>query len=227
MKFQSLGRATRKVLPVLLLMGLTVHFVFTLAFLTPVNPVKVSVLGVVDRYMQPFFHQRWTLFAPDVEAKTRHLFVACRGEDAAGVSREEPWVNITSPLLDLKQRYRLTPADRLERAQVAGLSQLTAGDDELTTRLLEKPEDTEAYRRAVAAAERQRQLRKQQGRRLLGRVASAACTSLYPGLRSREVRIRMATIKAPPFSQRMNADAPGDTTWMELPWQPAEAVDAR
>ncbi|WP_147448855.1 DUF5819 family protein [Corallococcus terminator] len=227
MKFQQLGQALQKVLPAVLLFGLGIHFAFTLAFLTPINPVKVSVLGAVNRYMQPFFYQRWTLFAPDVEAKTRHVFVACRGEDAAGVSREEPWVNVTSPLLDLKQRYRLTPADRLERAQVAGLSQLTASDDEITTRLLEKPEDTDAYRQAVAAAEGQRQQRKQQGRRLLGRVASAACTSLYPQLRTREVRVRMATIKAPAFSQRMNADAPGDTTWMELSWQPMEAVEAR
>jgi hypothetical protein len=224
MENKPLSPGVRKVLPALLLMGLGLHFVFTLAFLTPVNPVKLSVIGVVDGYMRPFFSQRWTLFAPDVEARTRHLFVSCRGEDAAGSPREEPWVNISSPLLELKQRYRLTPADRLERAQVAGLSLLTSGDDEYTARLLAKPDDSDTYRRAVASAERERHARRQLGTRMLGRVASTACASLYPALRVRQVRMRMATIVAPPFSQRMDADAAGDTTWLELPWQQAEAV---
>lgn len=212
-------------LPAVLISGLGIHFTLTLAFLTPINPVKLSVQSLVDGYMQPFFHQRWTLFGPEVEARSRHVYVSCRGEDAGGATHEQPYVNITQPLLDLKQRYRLTPADRLERAQVAGLSQLTAGDDEYTSRLLAKPEDTPQYRQAAAAAERRREHRKRQGIRLLSRVASSACASLYPDLRIREVRARAATIKAPPFSQRMDADAPGDTTWMELPWQPFEPVE--
>lgn len=226
MKTKLLGPGFRQALSAVLLTGLGIHFAITLAFLTPLNPVKLSVLGWVDGYMRPFFSQRWTLFAPDVEARTRHVYVSCRGADASGAPREEPWVNITVPLLELKQKYRLTPADRLERAQLVGLGQLTAADDEYTVRLLSKPDDSDGYRRAVAEAERSRTARKRLGARLLTRVASSACQTLYPGLRVREVRARMATIVAPPFSQRMTEDAPGDTTWMELPWQPVEEVAA-
>jgi hypothetical protein len=205
---------------------LFLHFSLTLAFLTPLNPVKLRLLPLLDSYINPFFHQRWSLFAPEVEAQTRYVLVSCRGEDARGVMQEQPWVNITLPLHQLKQRYRLTPADRLDRAQVAGVSQLTPQDDEVISKLLAKPEDTDQYRQAVAGFERQREQRKSRGMRLLRRVASSACGSLYPALLIREVRVRVATIKAPPFSQRMAAEAHGDTTFTELPWQPYEEVQS-
>ncbi|HEX8699369.1 MAG TPA: DUF5819 family protein [Myxococcaceae bacterium] len=215
-----------RVLPGVLIGVLALHFSMTLAFLTPLNPVKLRLLPILESYINPFFHQRWSLFAPDVEAQTRYLLIACRGEDAQGAMREQPWVNITLPLHQLKQRYRLTPADRLDRAQVAGINQLTPQDEEVISKLLAKPEDTPQYRQAVAEFERQREQRKRRGMRLLGRVASSACASLYPALRIHEVRVRIATIKAPPFSQRMESAVQGDTTYMELPWQPYEEVES-
>ncbi|WP_434391220.1 DUF5819 family protein [Melittangium boletus] len=169
-------------MPALLLGGLALHFSLTLAFLTPLNPIKLRLLPLIDGYIQPFFNQRWSLFAPNLEAKTRYLLVSCRGEDARGVSTERPWMNITLPLHELKQRYRLTPADRLERAQMVGVNQLEVEDDELSRKLLEKPADTAEYRAAVAFVEQQREGRKRAGMRLLRRVASRACAELYPEL---------------------------------------------
>lgn len=206
---------------------LAVHFSLTMAFLTPLNPVKLRLMPVLEGYIQPFFQQRWSLFAPNVEALTRYVLVSCRGEDAQGVMQEQPWVNITLPLHELKQRYRLTAADRLDRAQSVGISLLSPTDDEVTAKLMSKPSDTEEYRQAVATVERQRELQKKSGAHVLRRVASAACGNLYPALRMKEVRVRMATIKAPPFSQRMEADAPGDTNYQELPWQPYEEVQSQ
>lgn len=213
-----------RALPAVLLGVLAMHFTVTMAFLTPLNPVKLRLMPALEGYMMPFFQQRWTLFAPHVEAQTRYVLVACRGEDAQGTAQEKSWVNITLPLHELKQRYRLTAADRLDRAQTVGVGLLTPDDDEVTSKLLSKPSDTDQYRQAVAAVEKQREHTRQQGARVLRRVASAACSTLYPALRTREVRVRIATIKAPPFSQRMESEASGDTSYMELPWQPAEEV---
>jgi hypothetical protein len=225
-KHPPLAERCVRVLPAILLGGLALHFSLTLAFLTPLNPIKLRLLPLIDGYIQPFFNQRWSLFAPNLEAKTRYLLVSCRGEDAHGVSTERPWMNITLPLHELKQRYRLTPADRLERAQMVGANQLELEDDELSRKLLEKPADTAEYRAAVAFVEQQREGRKRAGMRLLRRVASRACAELYPELRPREVRVRMATIQAPLFSQRMDSEAPGDTRYAELPWQPYEELSA-
>ncbi len=226
-KHLSLAEKLIRALPAVLLGVLAVHFSLTLAFLTPLNPLKLRLMPVLEGYIQPFFQQRWTLFAPNVDALTRYVLVSCRGEDAQGVVREQPWVNITLPLHELKQRYRLTAADRLDRAQTAGIAQLTPSEDEVTRRLLSKPSDTEQYRRAVAEVERQREHQKRLGAHLLRRVASAACATLHPSLRMREVRVRMATIKAPPFSQRMESEMSGDTNYTELPWQPYEEVQSR
>jgi hypothetical protein len=223
-KTRSLGEKCVRVLPALLIGILALHFSLTMAFLTPLNPVKLRLLPVLESYINPFFSQRWSLFAPNVEARTRYILVSCRGEDAQGITHEQPWVNITLPLHELKQRYRLTPADRLERAQLAGLNQIELEDDEVSRKLMDKPEDTDQYRKAVAFIEQQREGRKRTGTRLLRRVASLACATLHPSLRMREVRVRMATITAPPFSQRMKTEAPGDTHYAELPWQPYEEM---
>ncbi len=149
-KSTKLPEKVLRVLPAALIGVLAMHFAMTMAYLTPLNPVKLRLMPVVEGYIRPFFEQRWTLFAPDVEAMTRYVLVSCRGEDAQGVVQEQPWVNITLPLHELKQRYRLTPADRLDRAQTVGISQLTPNDDDVTKKLLSKPADTEQYRQAVA-----------------------------------------------------------------------------
>jgi hypothetical protein len=210
---------------VLLVGGLAVHFGITLAYLTPVNPAKLRVSSLLDGYMEPFFSQRWTLFAPEVSARTKYLLVSCRAEDASGALREHPFVNITQPLRELKQRHRLTPADRLDRAQLAGLKMTQAQDDEVSRRLLEKPDDSEEYRQAVASVEQHRKQRRERGFRLLIRMASSACAGLHPREQVRDVRVRIATIQAPPFSRRMEPEASGETSYADTPWFPYEATE--
>ncbi|GHG71887.1 DUF5819 family protein [Comamonas sp. JC664] len=214
-----------RVAPIGLALLLAVHFGVTLAYLTPINPLKLRVFQPVKGYMEPFFSQRWTLFAPNVVAQSRALLVSCRTEDAHRVVREHPVVDITQPLRDLKRRHRLTPADRLDRAQITGVTMLHAQDDEAARRLLKKPEDTPAYREAVAAVEQERKVRREHGTRLLARVASAACRGLHPNDKILEVGIRIATLKAPPFSRRMEPEEAGETTYSDLPWQPYEATE--
>lgn len=214
-----------RVAPIGLALLVAVHFGITLAYLTPITPLKLRVIEPVKGYMEPFFTQRWTLFAPTVLAQSRWLLVSCRTEDVHQGRQEHGFVDITQPLRDLKRSYRLTPADRLDRAQMAGLSMLQAPDDEAVRRLLAKPDDTAAYRDAVADVERERNKRRENGTRLLARVASAACTSLYPGEKVVEVGVRVATRKAPPFSRRMEPKEAGETSYADLPWQPFEVTE--
>ncbi|MCP3142454.1 DUF5819 family protein [Pyxidicoccus xibeiensis] len=221
----ALGRRLVRIAPAVLLLVIVMHFGITLAYLTPINPAKLRVSSLLDGYMEPFFAQRWTLFGPDVAARTKYLLVSCRAEDARGEVREHPFVNITRPLRELKQRHRLTPADRLDRAQLAGVKMSQAQDDEVARRLLEKPEDSEPYRQAVALVEQQRKQRRERGFRLVIRVASAACASLHPGEQIRDVRVRIATIQAPPFSRRMEPEESGETSYADSDWHPFEATE--
>jgi ribosomal protein S18 acetylase RimI-like enzyme len=224
-RLRSLAVHITRWAPVVMGLVLVIHFALTLAYLTPLNPLKLRVHSLVSAYMEPFFAQRWSLFAPNLEAKARYLLVSCRTQDAQGLTQERPWMDITRPLRELKQRHRLTPADRLDRAQFAGFKMIQSEDDESIRRLLEKPNDSEAYRQAVATVEQQRARVRKLGTQLMTRVASAACASLYPDTHVLEVRVRVAITKSPPFSKRTEPDTSGETSYVELPWQPYEATE--
>lgn len=213
------------VLPGVLVVALAVHFTVTLAFLTPLNPVKLRALPAINRYMVPLFEQRWELFAPDPLVDTRYLLVACRVADAQGNVEERPYSNMTAAYRELKQRYRLTPADRIERAQFAPIFLLFGERDAISKRLLDHPdEDSPTYKRAREMINEEEKKRGMAAVRLLGRVASAECDRLYGRGLSKEVRVRMATIKSPPFSKRQLPIEEGETKYVDFSWLPYEEV---
>jgi Family of unknown function (DUF5819) len=208
-----------KVLPALLVAGLVVHFTFTLAFLTPINPLKLRALPFINGYMVPLFEQRWELFAPDPLVDTRYLLVSCRVKRPDGGLEERPYSNMTAAYRELKHRYRLTPADRLERAQFAPIHMMMGEQDALAKRLLAHPEnDTPAFQRAREAIEEDRNERGRAGVQLLHRMASAECDRLYGYGRSKEVRVRMAIVKSPPFSRRELPTEQGEAKYIDFPW---------
>jgi hypothetical protein len=208
-----------KVLPGLLVAALVVHFTFTLAFLTPINPVKLRVLPLINSYMVPLFEQRWELFAPDPLVDTRFLLVSCRLKRPDGGIEERPYSNMTTAYRELKHRYRLTPADRLERAQFAPIHMMMGEQDALAKRLLAHPDnDSPEFERARQAVEDNRNERGRAGVRLLDRVASAECDRLYGRGRATEVRVRMAIVKSPPFSKRELPTEDGEAKYIDFPW---------
>lgn len=211
-------------LPVALLGWLVVHFAFTLAFLTPVNPIKLRQLAIINRYMLPLFEQHWELFAPDPLVDTRLLLVSCRLRDDAGGIDERPYSNMTAAYRELKHRYRLTPADRLERAQFAPIHLMFGEQDAIAKRVRQHAQDLPELERVRQMLDEQQAKRAKDGARLLGRVASAECDRLYGRGRATEVQVRMAIIKSPPFSKRALPTEDGETTYSDFPWMPYEEV---
>ena len=49
----------------LLAIVLGLHFVITLIYLMPLNPIKLRLAPLITGYMQPFFAQDWRFFAPE------------------------------------------------------------------------------------------------------------------------------------------------------------------
>lgn len=211
-------------LPAVVIALLVMHFSITLAYLTPLNPLKVKVMAGLESYMRPFFEQRWELFAPNPVVDTRLMMVTCRVEGEGGQVEEKPWSNVSTPVRELKQRYRLTPADRIDRAQMTSVHLLYEPPDVLTTKLLEKPEDTPEYRKAIELIERRRKVTTELGKELLVRTASVECDRLYGRGRTKEVRVRLATVKSPPFSRRWEPVEMGSSTYSEFEWMPYQAV---
>jgi len=214
-----------RVLPAILGAVLFLHFAITCVYLTPLNPIKIELLPYLSQYMHPFFQQRWDMFAPNPLVDTRMLLISCRIQNERGELEERPWSNMTAPLRAQKERYRLTPADRIDRAQMAAIHLLYEKPDVLADKLINTPEDTPEYKDAVTIIERERKAKEALGTQVMARVASAECDRLYRPARITAVRTRMVVIKSPPFSKRWSsADDEGQTSYVDFEWLPYEQV---
>src|SRR5262249_15459863 len=121
-----------------ILLVVVMHFAATLLYLTPLNPVKAAVYTQLNRYMEPYFTQNWAMFAPDPVADTTLLLVSCRMAEANGAA-ETPWIDVTSRLRELHYRYRITPADRIARAESAPLLLMARRPDLLVETIKKLP----------------------------------------------------------------------------------------
>ncbi|HVE86991.1 MAG TPA: DUF5819 family protein [Myxococcales bacterium] len=209
-------------LPAILGGILAFHFTVVGLFVTPLNPVKLVLIPYLDAYIRPFFTQRWELFAPDPVVPTRLLLVACRMKNEQGEVEERPWSNMSAPFRAMKEKYRLTPADRIDRAQMSAINMMFEKPDTLVEKLTKTPEDTPEYRKAIEYIELERKARYQTGLRILARVASVECDRLYGQGKSTEVRARLVNIKSPPFSERWSPNSAGETSYVDFEWLPYE-----
>ncbi len=221
-----LKRALVAAAPLVLGAALCIHFAATALYLTPANPIKLRIGRLADAYMEPYFSQRWELFAPDPIVDTRLLIVSCRVDIGDGVTRDLPWVDVTTPLRALKYRYRFSPADRVDRAQHVALYLVFPRPDKLAERMRNVDDNSPEHRALVARLDAQRARSTTIGERLLARVASAECDRVNGVGRTRAVRVRMIAIETPPFSKRELAIDSGRRAQHDFDWRPYEAVSS-
>ncbi len=196
------------------------HFVMTALSLMPDSPLREPLQSLVQRYMSPYFAQNWRLFAPDPEEPSKHLVVACRFAEPGAPDSE--LFDVTQPHYAALQKYRLSPAQRLIRAQLYPLGVLLQHADAPPEPALEDSQQLEAE-----LALRARQLEgREQALGVLGRVASAECQRRYPGASISDVQVLYYRESAPKFSARNAPDARGEVVGMDFGWQPYRRVAA-
>ena len=207
-----------------LILALAVHFGFTLLYLAPANAVGLRARPVVSGYMEPFFRQNWSLFAPDPLVDTRQLLVSCRVADGRGGTRDTDWADITTPLRDQRYTYRLGPSSALERTQMGPLHMILAPEDPLIERLAERDDPKKEFAALLSRYEAERTGTADRGQRLLRRVASVACDRIVgPGVAT-EVATRMRVTESPPFSRRHEPLSSSTSRYVDFPWGPHEPV---
>ena len=227
MKHEHNNQSTPKAAPVFLaamLIGLCVigvHFGATAFYVMPLNPMKVSVMGPLRAYVEPYFGQGWELFAPDPLVKAPFLGVACRLEHPDGSVEESSERDVSTDLYWLHHRYRLGPAFRLRRAQVAALTLTNPKTDLLNASIEKLSNSTDPDVRAAATAvTRQKERNQERGLQVFGRVASIECKRMFPGARILAVRPAITRIEAPPFSRRLDRSAERGHDRIQFNWMP-------
>ena len=219
-----LSRIAVTIFPALLILVLVFHFLMTLAYLTPLNPVKLNVQHANLAYMQPLFIQNWQLFAPNPVHDTRVLMVSCRVRNTDSTITATEWSDISTPLREASYENRLVPTDRLERLQT-GTTRVIFGQDEVLVELQERrSEADDEFNKIIDELAQEDEENRQATIEVLNRIGSAQCDRLYGEYRTEEVRIRVAVLEFPRFSQRHLPNEEGELSYLSFDWAPYERV---
>lgn len=199
--------------------ALTVHFIFTLLYVLPANPLNVQYRQHITRYMSPVFNQHWGLFAPNPPYESKSVLVGCRVRQEDGSEVETELVNVTQRLLEAQRAFPLTPAVYLMRAQVGPLPIMFPMKSDLQRRIetaeVEATPELEAMRTGY---EEERKKLHAKGLEFMARVASAECRRLHPGKDIVSVRPVAVLQSVPKFSQRHLESAPTQHRTHDLGW---------
>jgi len=194
------------------------HCALTLLYVSPANPMRASMLQVLNETIGAAFPQNWSFFAPDPIAANEALIVRpLTAEESAAVSikglPKEGWYDLSTPLWKRFQSNRFSAYDRLARPQSNAIRLYLAGGQELMPWLEACAKgDTSACRyyerhlidsRARAAS-------------VLSKVASAFCNG-QPGMSgATQIALRVRESMSIPWSKRYDRGAKQSAQDIEL-----------
>ena len=189
------------------------HFTLVVIYLTPINPVKLRLSGVVNSYMAPVFQQNWHLFGPDPVSTNASLVGRCRiaGEDT-------PWVDITaSSLVPNVERFN-APAFAFAQMQLTLIYQIFGQDGEHEPLLSTHCADDTSDRAFCKAREDQKADTANRAIGTLTWMVAMVCLERF-GATNRDleqVNVGIATVRFPRFSKRYHDDVDGDVSFIDL-----------
>ncbi len=182
-----------------ILLGLLVfHFTAVGLYVCPPNPVSLASRAWVEPYINPYFSQRWELFAPEPGGTNDSVQVRCHRQ-VAGALVVTDWIDITAPLVRAHQRNRLGSASRMLRAARPRLAK-----DQRALRRAVRHLDGELAERATALLDDEATAYFERGKAHLQRLASAECKRRF-GSEVELIEARRLSTKVPPYGL---ADAP-------------------
>jgi hypothetical protein len=193
------------------------HFTFVEIMNLPTNPIKLQYYDILEAYVNPFFTQNWSFFAPDPIANDLSLFVRAERRGADGKMLQSPWYDVTEALIDASNGKPLSPIGSdnlaLSSAIVQFVNAINKTPSATVVRRGEKfvkPHITTSIDPADAM--------------LMTRIGTAALLRHYGGMHVDRVQIGLRFYKFPRFTERSKPDRPQDGHLVMLEWQPAPAV---
>jgi hypothetical protein len=220
-KPSSESRRLPRVVALVGLAVLTVHFVATALYINPVSVVGLAWHTPIAAYLEPLFRQRWSLFAPDPPLLDRRLDYQC---EVAGEPGE--WLSRSDSLLQTHARRRFGPAASLRRLETAAVVATVGSHDEILVELLasqahasdeqrERVEDLLAQRTAASIVSSEAAYR----------LVLAYCSEDL-GAEPDRLRYRIVSIPITPFSARNDPSMIDEARAMTSPWLGADDFDS-
>jgi hypothetical protein len=185
---------------------LVVHFTLTLLYVSPLNPIKIPAMPLLNKTIGTYFPQNWSLFAPNPLTTDQSILVHCLSgqEMAAFLSRglpEDGWYDLSMPFWHRYQQNRFSAYDRLIRPQSTAMRSFLSGGYWLQPWAEScRKGDQEAcklYEEALVGA-------RATAAPLLAKIGSAFCQDIGAG-NSTHVALRVRSRPALPWSQRDEA----------------------
>ncbi|MCX4583770.1 DUF5819 family protein [Streptomyces sp. NBC_01481] len=200
------------------------HFFIAAFSQAPLSPAKIQLHAVISGYLDPYFTQNWSLFAPEPVKNDEGIVARAKCADGSVTD----YYDVTGPLIKETQDDRFFPS-RVPRLVSTGIRQLNDSDD-LLLRLRQKQEskNTEDSKAKDGKGKRDIPLtpfeerQHEDAERSLSRFALTKMGNVCPdGTGPTAVQARMYVKTLPPWSQRNNSKAKSSLDLYDLPWKKA------
>lgn len=205
----------------LLIALLSFHFCMTLLFVLPHNGLSLTTMPFVERWIEPFFYQKWMLFAPDPLKSTDYLLVECRVRLKGGTHFDTHQVDVSAPLYRAHQQNRLGSAGRLLRAQIYPLFMVAGKRPELVEYVLSRPPGAEVsseVAKFTKNTERAEASIHKDALKRIARIGSAECDRMHPQHDIVATRVVWRSHTPPTFSKRHEPLSAGESQYTDFGW---------
>jgi hypothetical protein len=197
-----------------------VHFLCTAVYLLPISTLTARLYPVATSYLLPYFRQRWSLFAPDPDGKTKHFQFRCRVTEPGGTVTESEPYNLSEGYYSNTWKTRLGPGQRVHRmftSSVSALDNRPSKGYEVRLYLAEgQPE-------VLADLEKQldqvRRARVEYSLVYAGRLAMIACQRQFPGRNVVQANAWVDIVDPPPFHPSAESSASSKSIRIDFGWR--------
>jgi len=197
---------------------LMLHFSLVQLYNMPLSPLQLRFINQLSSYVNPFFSQKWSFFAPTPIDRSYSLVARARYVDKHS---DQPgttdWFDVSDPLIDALRKNRLTPLFDMEigvsNALISVVNALPSNPDDTYSK------DGRTYiRPTIPAATSPLDMM------VLRRTALAMLEVAYPGKRFQQIQLGVVVGVFPRFTERHDPGSRTQWSFFSVDWQPTEWV---
>lgn len=205
---------------ILLIVGSAVfvaHFAAVQMMNMPMNPVKLALYAPLDGYVNPYFSQNWSFFAPNPVSDDLSTMIRGESADSSGRMHVTPWFDVSDTLIETAKGSPLSPIASISLALSNATVQFVnhANDD--------KTASFDAHGQHYLRSRFKMSVDSMDAT-IMTTIATSMLETQYPSVHFSHVQIGVRAYVFPRFTQRTASDDPAKGTLIQFNWQKAPAV---